>query len=104
MSMRNRIILTAVLTAAHLAFTILCIGKASYLYADKETTLKWQIALRIASFPLVYLNQLSYRGSVPKLLEFDWLPALILLNSLLWGFILTVVIALVAKRYQRGSY
>jgi hypothetical protein len=93
-----------VLTAAHLTFTILCIGKASYLYADKDTILKWQIALKIAGFPIVFLNQLSYRGSVPKLLEFDWLPALILLNSLLWGFILTVVVALVAKRYQQGSH
>lgn len=99
MSIRNRLILAVVLTAAHLAFSIICIGEADFLYADEATTRRWQIALRIISFPIVYLNLLSYRGPVPKLLDFDWIPALVVLNSLFWGFALTLVISLLAKRY-----
>lgn len=95
------IVIAVVLTAAHIVASITCISKASFLYAEEATTRKWQIAFEILSFPFVYLERLQYHGPVPKFLDFDWFPALVVVNSLFWGIVLTALVAWSVTRKEK---
>lgn len=64
--------------AGHLAVVAYMLSKTGYSRG-------LQVVYDVLSFPLVYIDRLNYRGSVPSFLDFDWVPALVIRNSLLWG-------------------
>jgi hypothetical protein len=79
--MRNFIAIAVATAAIHLAIT-------AYLLSLTIYTRTLQIAFDVISFPLVYLEKLNYRGGMPRIVDFDWVPVLVPLNSLLWGVVL----------------
>jgi hypothetical protein len=85
--------------AGHLALTVIAIGKALPPNSDQSAR-QWQFAFDVLSFPLVYLDRLNYLGRVPSFLNFDWLPVLVVLNSLACGFVVALCAAwLVSPRH-----
>jgi hypothetical protein len=76
--------ITAVAAIVHLAAVAFILSKTTY-------TRGMQLAYDILSFPLVYADRLNYRGGVPTFLDFDWVPVLVVLNSVLWGTVIGVI-------------
>lgn len=92
-------LLGLVVAAGHLALTVVAIGKALPPNSHQSAG-RWQLTFDVLSFPLVYLDRLNYLGRVPSFLNFDWLPVLVVLNSLAWG----AVAALCAAWLVSPSY
>lgn len=91
-------LLIILLTLIHLALSAVCIGKATYAYQSEELLERWQAITSVVTFPLVYLERLHYLGPVPKFLDFDWLPLLVMANSTLWGLVSAFLIVWVVGR------
>ena len=92
-----------VVAAGHLALTVIAIGKAAPPNSDRSAR-QWQFVFEVLSFPLVYLDRLNYLGRVPSFLKFDWLPVLVVSNSLAWGIVVALCTAwLVSPRHTVKS-
>jgi hypothetical protein len=96
-----KLFLFVLITLGHFVFSIICIGKASFSYASAASTRKWQLALDIANFPLVYLDRLNYMSIVPLPRGWDWYTILVVLNSILWGLGLTLIFVWVKNKIIR---
>ena len=64
---------------------VLHLGITGYFLSKSSSTRVLEAIFSVISFPLVYVDRLSAHGVSPKLLGFDWLPVLVVGNSVLWG-------------------
>jgi hypothetical protein len=92
----------AILSGVHGALYVYCLGKALYPNSAEDAA-PWQAALGVLGFPFVYVERLHYRRTVPAFLNFDWLPFLIGVNSLVWGVGLTLLVAWLLLRSKTVS-
>ena len=88
----------AFLAAAHLALTIVIVGKHLGEYSDRAITDQWKIAFEIVSFPLGWLERLQYAPTPPRWLDVDLFPGVLIANSLLWGAFVTWLVFVTVKR------
>jgi hypothetical protein len=76
--------IAAAVATCHLAVVAYILSKTAHTHS-------LQLVFDVLTFPLVYLDRFNYQGSVPPILSFDWVPVLVVLNSLLWGAVLATL-------------
>lgn len=85
------------------AIAILHLGITAYVLSKPSSTRMLEAIFSVVSFPLVYVDRLSAQGISPKLFGFDWLPLLVVGNSLIWGAVFALLWVWWAKSHASAK-
>jgi hypothetical protein len=96
--MKLRIVAAVVIAALHFALTIYAYGQAD-ASEPTDASRAWGKGMVVLAVPILYAFAVAEtRVAIPQIAGLDWLPFVMLLNSLFWGAAIVTVVAWAKRR------
>lgn len=96
--MKLRVVASVLIAVIHFAFTVYAYGQAD-VAEHTMSSRRWATVLEVLAVPILYSFDLAERRiPIPHMAGMDWLPLVMLLNSLFWGAVIVSTFVWLRRR------